>query len=94
MDRALKAEVVGKDLRGQREGSSQKTSENKINDIKEHIQSFPRFESHYTRNHNPGKKYLNPELNITKIYNLYVDQCTLNNKFYVNEWIYRNIFKT
>ena len=28
------------------------------------------------------------------MYNIYVDQCTLNNKFYVNEWIYRNIFKT
>ena len=39
----------GKNLRGQREGYSRKTSENKINDIKEHIQSLPQFESHYTR---------------------------------------------
>lgn len=43
LDHALKAELVGKDLRGQREGSSRKTSENLVNDVKQHIQSFPLF---------------------------------------------------
>ncbi|KAF8784288.1 hypothetical protein HNY73_009988 [Argiope bruennichi] len=62
-DRLLKAEVVGKDLRGQAEGSSRKTSENLANDLKQRIQRFPQFEGHYTRNHNQGRKYLNPELN-------------------------------
>ncbi|KAF8790866.1 Dimethylaniline monooxygenase [N-oxide-forming] like protein [Argiope bruennichi] len=64
LDRALKAEVVGKDLRGQAEGSSWKTSENLVYDVKQYSQRFPQFESHYTRNHNPGRKYLNPELNV------------------------------
>ncbi|KAF8783392.1 hypothetical protein HNY73_013557 [Argiope bruennichi] len=94
LDHVLKAEVVGKDLRGQAEGSSRKTSENLVNDVKQHIQRFLQFESHYTRNHNPGRKYLNPELNARSMHNFYVDQCTLNQRPYVNEWIDRNIFKT
>lgn len=78
LDRVLKAEVVGKDLRGQREGSARKTSENLVNDVKQHIQSFPQCESHYTRNNNPGRKYFNPELNIRKIYgSMYIEPGTL-----------------
>ncbi|KAF8778035.1 Clavesin-1 like protein [Argiope bruennichi] len=63
LDRVLKAEAVGKDLRGQADGSSRKTNKNLVNDVKQHIQRFPQFESHYTRNHNPGRKHLNPEQN-------------------------------
>ncbi|XP_072398403.1 uncharacterized protein [Diabrotica undecimpunctata] len=49
-------------------------STNKIDDsdIVEHIKSFPAHQSHYNRTKNPERKYLNPDLNIKKIYDLYV----------------------
>jgi hypothetical protein len=73
-------------------GSSQKTNEEAIIAVKEHIQNFPAFESHYTRSHNPGRKYLSPDLDIRKMFNLYVEKCEENNVSHFNERIYRNIF--
>ncbi|KYM75996.1 hypothetical protein ALC53_13481 [Atta colombica] len=46
---------------------------NKITNIViEHIKNFPAFESHYTRSQNPERMFLNPELNIRKMFNLYL----------------------
>jgi hypothetical protein len=53
-------------------GSSRKTNEEAIIAVKEHIQNFPAFESHYTRVHNPGRKYLSPDLDIRKMFNLHM----------------------
>lgn len=38
-----------------------------------HIKSFPTVESHYTRK-DTNRKYLSPELNIKKMYELYKDK--------------------
>lgn len=67
-------------------------SEELITDVREHIKSFPAFESHYAREDNPNKKYLNPELNMAKIYDLYLEKCRQEHKPFVGEHIYRKIF--
>lgn len=71
-----------------------KTNEEKLKAVRDHITSFPAFESHYTRLHHASdQKYLNPELDICKMHGLYVEQCKENKEKYINEWTYRKIFK-
>jgi hypothetical protein len=42
--------------------------------ITDHIRSFPVIESHYCRA-STSKQYLEGSLNITKMYNLYLERC-------------------
>lgn len=62
------------------------------NEIKDHIRSFPVSESHYCREDNPNKMYLNPDLNISKMYILYVEKCKEENIPFAGEHIYRKNF--
>ncbi|KAL4113857.1 hypothetical protein QTP88_017418 [Uroleucon formosanum] len=39
-----------------------------------HIQSFPKHSSHYSRQDNNERKYLSPELNISKMYNMSIEK--------------------
>lgn len=55
-----------KDLRT----GNNKLSDEKINEIKNHINSFPRYVSHYKRE-TIIAEYLNPELNLAKMYKLF-----------------------
>lgn len=48
---------------------------NKIEIIKEHIQQFPKYCSHYSREKNPSRKYLPQGLNIRQMYKLYETFC-------------------
>lgn len=48
--------VPNADHRG-RHPPGNKLSDEKINLVKEHINSFPKFISHYTRKDNPNRKY-------------------------------------
>ncbi|XP_072763725.1 uncharacterized protein [Anoplolepis gracilipes] len=95
IDRILKShENIPKDMRGKMVGSCRRTSELLTNTVIDHIKSFPAFESHYTRSQNPERMFLNPELNIRKMYDLYLEKCNENNlSSVVNEWTYRKIFK-
>ncbi|CAG9832472.1 unnamed protein product [Diabrotica balteata] len=56
------------------------TSSRKLDDsdIVAHIESFPSYQSHYTRKNNPCRKYLNPGLTIRKMYDLYKEKCDIN----------------
>ena len=42
-----------------------------VDKVKQHIDSFPRMESHYCRA-SSNREYLEPGLNITKMHNLYL----------------------
>ena len=93
---ALKAvEVSGgsphQDQHGRHEPIN-KTSEERIDLVKSHMESFPRYTSHYSRSDNPNRKYLSPELNLTKMYLLYKDHCTAKSVDPVSEWAYRKVF--
>ena len=60
--------------------------------VKDHIQSFPKYRSHYSRATNPIRQYLHPDLSITKMYLLYKDVCSTQGKSQVSEGIYRKVF--
>ncbi|KAI4465998.1 dna-directed rna polymerases i ii and iii subunit rpabc2 [Holotrichia oblita] len=60
------------DKRG-RKTPSNKTPDQDIQRIKNHIESFPTMESHYCRK-NTKRQYLDPSLSITKLYDLLKDE--------------------
>lgn len=81
----------GSDLRG-KQPSVNKLDEARLQIVREHIEKFPAYQSHYTRSHNPNRKYLSEYLNIRLMYNLYKEHCTNINTNPVSESKYRHIF--
>lgn len=79
---ALHQHVLSADLRRKSQNSKRKTPESIIIAVKKHIQNFPTYTSHYIRWHNPGRKYLNPDLGYLEIYKE-------DNNQHLNEWVYR-----
>ncbi|XP_067622432.1 uncharacterized protein [Eurosta solidaginis] len=59
--------------------SSRKMYEEDRETVTNHIKSFPRYESHYTITHNPRRRYLHTELNVTKMFYLYLEECKQKN---------------
>lgn len=53
--------VPRQDQRG-RHTPANKTKEEDLADIRQHISSFPKYKSHYSREDNPHREYLSPEL--------------------------------
>ncbi|KAI4478515.1 hypothetical protein M0804_011838 [Polistes exclamans] len=73
-----------------------RVASNKIDDtsVIKHIKLFPAYSSHYTRAHNPRRQYLDPDLNIKKMFELYVTKCEKENVLAVKEKYYYNVFST
>ena len=67
--------VVLADRRGKYDHSKQQIAADRIKFIEDHIRSFPVNESHYTRAHSESRQYLSANLNIRKMYDLYVERC-------------------
>lgn len=85
--------IIQPDLRG-KHSPSNKTPTEILENVKNHISSFPNYESHYSRE-KTAKKYLGPELNITKMFNLYSSHCAENNidpKLVAKQWLYFDVF--
>ena len=61
--------------------------------MKQHIESFPKVESHYCRV-DTQRDYLDSTLSIKQMYRLYLQSCTTAHKNPVKESFYRNIFFT
>ncbi|CAG9839576.1 unnamed protein product [Diabrotica balteata] len=59
--------------------------------IRKHINSFPAYNSHYSRERT-SKKYLSPDLSVAEIYRLYCKYCRNNNINHEKESMYRKIF--
>ena len=91
--RKYTSKLTGNDDRGKHTNRPNKVSESSINIIKQHINSFPRIESHYCRK-NSKKEYLSETLSISKMYNMYVKDCIKNGHCYEKEGMYRKIFNT
>ena len=73
-------------------GQQISTRNTDIDFVKEHIESVPKYQSHYSRSSNPNRHYLSPDLSITKFYLLYKDVCFAEDKAVDSEWVYRKIF--
>jgi len=62
------------DCRGKHQNRPNRITEDVLFKINTHINSFPKCESHYSRNDNMNVKYLSPNLNISKLYKLYLKE--------------------
>ena len=51
-----------------------KTLEERVGIVQEHIEQFPRYQSHYSRQDNPHREYLSPSLSLATMYKLYKDE--------------------
>lgn len=71
--------------------SSNKTSDSDRNFLKAFIEKFPRYESHYDRAKS-DKQYLDPSLNLIKIYREYKSVCEDQNRKVLSEFMFRDIF--
>lgn len=69
-----------------------KTTEEDLASVRQHIEMLPKYRSHYSRADNPNREYLSPELSIAKLHTLYREQCTSNGKRAVGDWVYRKVF--
>lgn len=96
---ALKKEVHGgfltKDMRG-RHTPPNKLPVDLLNTVRAHITSFPVYDNHYTRAKS-SKKYLGPELNRQKMYQLYLAKCEedkIPKQGIAKFWLYKKIFNS
>lgn len=99
VDHALRKTLAGGIIKGDlRKGH---TPQNKIPEeirqgIRDHINKFPYYESHYNREKS-SRKYLECDLNVTKMYQLYYDEAVAANilpEHIGKLWLYRDIFNT
>lgn len=90
-----KRDEVGviKDMRGTSNNYSRKISEDKTASVIEHINTFPRVESHYTRK-DSQREYLEENLSLSAMYRLYLTWCEDTNKPKASIHHYTNIFNT
>jgi len=90
--RALKKGREGtvEDRRGKHRPSNAKSAAT-INKVKEHIESFPAYKSHYRLGDTPNRKYLSSDLNLSKMYDMYLAK-NLEEKVSISK--YRRIFET
>lgn len=82
----------GDDHRGKKTPGN-KTKDEQVALVKEHIKSFPCIEAHYVRQ-SSQKKYLDANLSILKMYALYKELCAEKQVEAVSEPTYRRIFST
>ncbi|KAK7475710.1 hypothetical protein BaRGS_00033032 [Batillaria attramentaria] len=82
---------TGQQQRGKSRPPHNKYSDDAVNRAKEHIASFPVVESHYTRK-DTQRLYLSSELTLSKMYELYLEQCQQENQQPVSNRKYREIF--
>jgi len=79
-----------RDNRGKHEPGIKKPPEQR-QAVRDHIRSFPAYESHYAKARS-AKKYLEATLNVRKMYELYVLQCAVKQVTPVLESYYRDVF--
>ena len=79
------------DERGRHEPSN-KTKPDDLELVKQHIESVPKYRSHYSRQDNPNRQCLSSELCVAKMYELYVAKCQEDGCTCVSERVYRKTF--
>ena len=93
LDRALSKEKTGSFEDG-RTGHTppNKKSDTDINFVKEHINSFPKYQSHYARAENhPDTRYLPQGLNRAIMYSMYTEVCKAENRIPVCLSLYKKV---
>lgn len=94
LDRAIKSVVLNEsaiELRGR--FPTRKTKETDLIFVKKFIRKFPCYSSHYGASQS-NKKYLNPNMNIKRMYKEYCMVCEFSKRKIVSEWKFRHVFNT
>lgn len=73
--------------------SNRKTNQRDVNFLMKFIQKFPCYSSHYAAS-TSKRKYLNPNLNIKRLYREYAIVCEFRKRKALSEWKFRDIFNT
>lgn len=94
--RLCSGSLFTEDGRGKHKNRPQAISEEIKERIREHIQSFPRRQSHYSRRDNDRRNYLPENLSIAEMYRLYLAKYEpqAGDNPVVKDWLYRKIFNT
>jgi len=95
LDRALAGRrsnggVSPKDRRGRH--TKRKVREDSRQHVMDHIASFPRYVSHYTRSHQEHKEFLAPNLSVSMMYADYKASCVTSGMQPMKLSYYRHIF--
>ena len=69
-----------------------KTPETEVQYLKDFIERFPTYTSHYSRAKNPNRSYLCPSLNISIMFDLYQAQCHKEGRKPLNQDKFRKTF--
>lgn len=73
--KSLKSNISSRpDMRGRHQNRPNKIPQNVVKAVDDHIRSFPRRSSHYSREKNDGKFYLPAELNVSKMHKLFLEK--------------------
>jgi len=80
------------DNRGKHHNRPNRTESSILDDVINHIDSFPKYESPYSWKDNIGRKYPGAELSINTMYDLYVTQCKETNRPAASRDCYRRTF--
>ncbi|CAG9767658.1 unnamed protein product [Ceutorhynchus assimilis] len=91
-DKTLPSGVVSADGRGKHK-NHKKISDNLKNDVRNHIQSIPRIESHYLRAQT-SREFIDGRKTIADLYRDYKLACEAEGKATVNYHMYADIFNT
>lgn len=67
-----------------------KTNEEKLQRVKEFIDRFPKYESHYTLHKSMNRRFLAPDLSLPKMYSLYCDDTSESER--VSDFMFRKNF--
>lgn len=95
LEKQLDGGLIAPDQRGKHTPAN-KSSDLMFQSVMDHINSYPSYESHYSRQKSE-RKFLEPDLNIPTMYKQYKEW--MKEKEYppnilAKEWLYRNIFNT
>ncbi|GFO42350.1 DNA repair protein rhp54 [Plakobranchus ocellatus] len=80
--------------RGGRREAEKVEDEEKRQSILDHINKFPRMESHYCQTNTKNEFLAPPELNLTTMCNMYVSEMAADKKKPASRSLYNNIFKS
>ena len=82
------------DLRGKHDNRPHSTPQTTKDAIRDHIRTFPTYESHYTRNQHPNLRYLEPGMTVMDMFRLFVHEQAEKGEPSCHEWLYQHVFNT
>lgn len=91
----MKSKTISKSLPQDKRGKHtayNKTEYLKVLEVKNFINLFPCYESHYSRMKNLERKYLAPSLNIKIMYNLYKNKISNPVSYYIFQEVFNKQF--